>query len=121
MVLCLKKAGFLCNVSEGSIAIIVIQHVLTIIGNEQIQEAVVVIVSYTDTLAPTRSEQTCAYRNIGESSIVVVAIQVIRRFLVLGKTTQSPAINEENIQPSIIVVVEERHSTTSSGQKKTFL
>jgi len=52
----LKDARFLGHISERSISVVVIQHVLAVVGYEQVQEAVVVVVSYTDALAPTRVE-----------------------------------------------------------------
>jgi hypothetical protein len=48
-----SNAGFFADIGEGAIAVVVIKGVLAELGDEEIVEAVVVVITDTDTLAPS--------------------------------------------------------------------
>ena len=73
-------AGFLSHFGEDSV-IVVVETILSVIGDVEIFPSVVVVVADADTLPPSGSGKTCLHGYIGESSVVVVAIETIRRTL----------------------------------------
>ena len=47
-------------------------------------------------------------RDVGESSVVVVAEKVMVGLDGLGRVLETPAVDEKDVVPAVIVVVEER-------------
>src|SRR5579871_746655 len=70
------QSGFFSYVTECSIAIIVIKNILSPIGYEQIEVAVIVIIAHTTTLAPSGLHQTGVLGNIRKCAVAIVVIQV---------------------------------------------
>src|SRR5438067_10456493 len=77
VVLRLKQAGLPGHVGEGAIPVVTVQHVLAVIGNKQVQEAIVVVISHADSLAPTRPGKSRFRGYICKCSVVVVPVKVI--------------------------------------------
>ncbi len=102
------QAGFLGYVGERPVAVVVIEDVLSVIGNEEVFEAVVVVVAHADTLSPARPGHPCLLGYVGESPVAVVLEEVAGRFLARREAIQAPAIHQEDIEPAVVVVVEER-------------
>ena len=109
----LCQAGFRRHVLERAVSEVSIQVVLAIVGHEQIDVAVVVVVARARALAPAARRETCARRHVFEGAIALVAIQVIRRLLSLRKTFEHRAVDEEDVEPSVFVIVE--HGRAAAG------
>ena len=66
---------------------------------------VVVVIADRDALSPSGAAQAGFVRDVGESSIVVVAVETIGGFG--RRSVQACAANDEDIGPPVVVVVEE--------------
>src|SRR5262249_41421735 len=55
---CARKAGFFADFAERAVAVVVIENVFTEVRDEEVLEAVVVVVTNTDTLAPAGVEES---------------------------------------------------------------
>ena len=83
------------------------QTVLPVVRDVEILPAIIVIVASANALSPTRRAQAGFHRDVGESAIMIVAIEVIRRPLTRRKSFQRRAVDDENVRPAIVVVVED--------------
>jgi len=114
-------AGFLADVGEGSVAIVVIEDILAVIRDVQILEAIVVIVADTYALAPAGVREASFLSDIGEGAIVVVAVEMIcGSFLPSEAAVERRAVDDEDIGPAIVVVVEDRDAR-AGGFENVFL
>src|SRR5262249_29958111 len=66
------------HIGEGTVAIIVIEHVLPPVSHEQVDVSVVIVITRAYSLSPTRVNQPCLPRDIGERAIMIVAVKMIR-------------------------------------------
>jgi len=73
------QASQLGYVSKSAVAIIAIKEILTPSGNEDVLEAIVVVVADADAAAPTVVDESGAFGYIGEGAITVVVVQAIGR------------------------------------------
>jgi hypothetical protein len=48
-----SNAGFFADIGEGAVAVVVVKDVLAEVGDEEIVESIVVVITDTDTLAPS--------------------------------------------------------------------
>src|SRR5712692_320798 len=78
----------------------------------QICPAIIVIIAGTNTLSPACQRHTRFSGCVSERSIAIVVIEMAGRFLPFGKTLQRRAVNEKDVRPSIIVIVNERRSAS---------
>ena len=106
MVLGLEQSCFTRDVSERAISIVPIQHVLTVVGYKQIHETIVVVITDAYPLSPTRAHEIGFCSHIRECAVTIVLVEVICWLLAFWETIKSPAVDDEYIQPAIIVVVE---------------
>src|SRR5439155_398038 len=105
-----QQAGLLGNVGERAVAVVAVEDVLTPIGHEQIVETVVVVVAHAHRGYPARAVETGLFRYVGECAITIVLVQPVGA--AVGRAFQSRAAQKENVQPAVVIVVDERHATT---------
>src|SRR5919204_3537897 len=103
----IQQSSFLRDVSEGAVAVVVVERILAVIGDEQVFEAVIVVVAYANSLSPPRALQTGFLRNVGKSAIAIVLEQIARRLLAFGKALEACAVDQEDIEPAIVVIIVE--------------
>src|ERR1700722_5959400 len=87
--------------------LVVIQAVLSVGGDVEVFPSVVVVIAYADALAPAGGGQASLHSHIGEGSIVVVAVEMVGGGPSVGKAFESGSIDEEDVRPSIVVVIED--------------
>src|ERR1700722_465916 len=105
-------AGFLTDVGECSIAIVVIEDILAIVRDVQILEAIVVIVADADALAPAGVCEAGFLSDIGEGAVVVVAVEMIRwSFLRSEAAVKLCAVDDEDVGPAVVIIVEDRDAS----------
>src|SRR5258708_13458738 len=65
-------------------------------------------------MAPSRVRDSSFFCYIRKGAILIVVIKVPRRFLAFGESFYSSAIRQENIGPSVVIVVEDypTHAST---------
>src|SRR5262249_9575861 len=102
------------HVGESSVTVVVIENVLAKVGDEEIFVAVVVVVADADALSPAGVTYTCFCSDIGESSIAIVAKKMRNRLAARRKSFQTRAINQKNVEPSVVVVVIEGDAASGS-------
>src|SRR5262245_17736143 len=115
------QPGALRDIDKTALSGIPVKVILSEIGHEQIIEAVIIIIGYTRALAPARPDQVRLFCHISEFSYFIIAIEVISGFLPLRETFESGAVDQENIEPAIVVVVEERDTTAGHLENKSLL
>ena len=101
----LLQARLRGDVGERAVAVVVIEHVLAAAGDEQIVEAVVVVVADGDRRRPARARQARFRRHVGERAVAVVLVQAIGR--ARGAPSRRVPLEHEQIEPAVVVVVEE--------------
>ena len=115
-----SDACFCRNISERSVAIIVVQDILPIIRDKQVGIAIVVVVAYGhrySIIAIARIGQPGGLRDVCKASVAILAVQpipvariaalkILRNVQVLS---DSSTVHEKNIQEAVVVVVEQRN------------
>ncbi len=81
---------------------------MTVVGDEQIVEPVVVVVADGDGRRPAGAGQAGLPRHIRERAVAVVLVEAICRLR--RRAFETGAAQHEQIEPAVVVVVEERHS-----------
>jgi hypothetical protein len=65
--------------------------------------------------------QTCFLGDIGEGAVTVVVKQIAGRVLIPLRWLQARSVYKENIEPAVIVVVEQRYPTAHLFQQELFV
>jgi hypothetical protein len=105
-------AGFLADVGECSVAIVVIKDILAVVSDVQILETIVVIVADTGALAPASVREAGFLSDIGEGAVVVVAVEMIcGSFVCSEAAVELCAVDDEDIGPAVVIVVEDRDAS----------
>src|SRR5580704_5003396 len=87
--------------------LVVIQAVLPVCSDVKVFPSVVVVIADADALAPACGRQTRLRGYIAEGSIVVVAVKVVGWAFAIGGTFERGSIHEEDVGPSVVVVIED--------------
>src|SRR5205823_6152663 len=110
-------AGFLANVSEGAVPVVVVENIFSEVGDEEIVEPVVVVVADAHALPPAGMYQTGFGGDVGEGAVTIVLEKMRKGFLSGGKAFETPAVHEKNIQPAVVVVIVESDSAASGFEE----
>src|SRR5262249_6336783 len=102
------KAAPARDVTEGAVAVVAIEDLLSVIGDEQIDATVVVVVAGADALSPAAAADASLFRHVGERAVAVVAIQMARWLRVGGGGAEARAVYQKDVGPPVIVEVENR-------------
>src|ERR1700733_14966643 len=114
----LDKARLLGDVGKGTVTVVLIKCVLAVVGHKEIIVAIVVVVADTTGLSPAGFVlQAGASRYIGKGTVAVVLEKMTAGLLAGGKAFESPAIDEEEIEPAIGVIVVEGESAAGGLQQ----
>ena len=82
------------------------------VGHIQIGPAIVVVVAYGNSNSPTIVGYACLFRDIGKCAIVVVMKERgVRRGGFSAERVVGHAIDEVDVEPSIVVVIEQCDAT----------
>ena len=68
--------GFVADVGESAVAVVVVQHVVAVVSDIQVDVAVVVVVTDAHALSPAGVSEACFRRDIGEGAVVIVAVEM---------------------------------------------
>ena len=69
-----EQARFLRDIGESAVAIVVKQNVLAPVGDEDIVEAVVIVVGDGDAVGPPAARETGFFGHIGEGAVAIVLV-----------------------------------------------
>src|SRR5437667_6011710 len=112
--------GFVGHIGERAIAVIVVKHVLAKIGDEEIFEAVIVVIANADPLSPAGVGYASLQSNVGECAVSIIFEEMGRWFLALGETFQARSVHQENVEPAVVVVII-KSNAAASGLKQIFV
>ncbi len=102
-----KKAGGFCDIGESAIAVVAVEHVLTVVGDEDILETVIVVIADGDACSPTGPNETSLFGYVFECAVAIVPVQAVRSARGDGGCVETAAVQHENVEPAIVIVVEE--------------
>ncbi len=91
------------------------------ISDEEIVEAIVVVVSHATGLSPSGSGQTRLLGDVPESTVTIVVKQITGGIAIPNSRVKAGSVHQKNIEPAIVVVVEERHPATHLLEQKLFV
>ena len=115
----MPEASLARDVGEGAVAVVVQENVVAPEGDEQVHEAVIVVIAGADSLAPADQADAGFLRDVRESAVVIVAVEVAGGLLTLGETFQAGAIDHKNIGPAVIVEVKKSGATPGGFENVT--
>lgn len=76
-------------------------------SDEEISEAVVVIIAGADPLPPSGECNAGFLSDVGESAVAIIVIEVAGGFLGLGEAFEGVAVDKENVGPAVVVIVDD--------------
>ena len=97
-----------------------IENVLSEVGDEQIVPPVVIIITNTTSLAPPGASDASFQGYVGKGAIAVVAEKMRSRLAACGKALESGSVDQEDVEPAVIVVIVESN-TASRGFEQVFV
>ena len=74
-------------------------------GDKEVVEAIVVVVADSDAACPDATPQPGFFGDVGKCAVAIVAVEPDNRFL--GRGLQAPAGKQHDIEPPVVVVIEE--------------
>src|SRR6266849_4889553 len=90
--------------------VIMIETVLPVIRDVEVYPTIIIVVSDANALTPSRGNKSGLHGDIRESPIMIVVIQVVGGGLIGWESFQSGAVHNENIRPSIVVIIKDSHA-----------
>src|SRR5260370_26386020 len=107
-------AGLFSDVSECTVAVVVIEDIAIYPGQVEVGPAVIVEVGRSDSHAISLSLQASTVRYIRKRAVSIVPVKpVVESGIVLFQARNLSAVREENVQESIVVEIEESNSAES--------
>ena len=101
----MKQARLRGHVGEGAVAVVTVEPILAVVGEEEILPSVVVVVAHANALRPAGIAEARLGRNIGKRAVSIVVVEPVAR---AGRTSgQRASAKNEDIHPAVVVVVEE--------------
>src|SRR5258708_15843477 len=101
--------GLLGDLSEDTV-LIVIETVLSVVGEVQIVPTVIVVVADADALPPANRGQASFSGDVSERAIVIVVVEVVRGALPGRKSLNLCAIHQKHVRPTVIGVIDYRNA-----------
>ena len=113
----LPQSAGVGHIDERAFAGVAEQAVLSDAGDQNVREAVVVVIANRDAHAVHFDIETGAGRHVGECAIAIVVIEVQRGAALLVARPVG-AVDQQNVLPAIAIVVQERAPGTEGfGQE----
>ena len=102
--------------------IVVVETVLSIIGNVQVRPAIVIVIAHGYAEAPSLVRHARLVRDVGKRAVVIVVKQHgARSGLLPLQRTECGTVEQINVQPPVIVIVEQGHPGTRSLENRGLL
>ena len=106
----MDQSGLFRHVRKSTVAVIVEQKVLTPAGDEDVVEAVVIVVAHGNAGSPHATPQPGFRGDIGKRAVAVILIQ--SDDCLVGRRLQAAAGQDHDVLPAIVVVIEEGHAAS---------
>src|SRR5262249_18818899 len=118
VILRFEESALAGHVRKRAVAVVVVEHVLAIVGDEEIEVTVVVVVADTDALSPSMANETGFLRDVGEGTVTIIFVEVVGGLFAFGEVGQPPTVDDEDVEPAVVVVIEERNAAPGCGQQE---
>src|ERR1700736_6242326 len=116
-----SNTGFFGDIGEGAVVIIVIQAIFAEVGDVDVRPSIVVVVGDGNAEAPALVGDAGFRCDIGESTVMIVVEESgVRRGLGAFHGSDSRAVEEVDVEPAIVVVIEKSDSGTGSVEYRGF-
>ena len=102
-------------------AVVAVERVLTVVGDEEIVPAVVVVVADADALSPPGAGEAGLEGDVGEGAVAVVFEEMAGGRLALGEAFEAGAVHEEDVDPVVVVVVVEGDAAAGGFEQVSVL
>ena len=114
-------AGFFGNVGEGAVVIIVVEAILAEVSDVDVGPTVVVVIGDGDAEAPTLVGDARFSGDIGEGAVVIVVEESgARGGLGAFHGGNGRAVDEVDVEPAVVVVIEESDAGAGGVQDGGF-
>ena len=114
------QTGFLRDVGERTIAVVVIQNRLSPVGHGQIKISVVVVIAHARALSPTRVREAGFGGDVCERAVVIIVVEMRGRRLIWREPGDGRAVGQKNVRPAVVVVIE-NHGAVAGRLDDEFL
>src|SRR4051812_16413958 len=108
------KASLLGGVAEGSVPVIAIKAVLSVVSTKNVVKAIIVVVGNTDATCPANGRQTGFLRDVAECAIAIVLIKPISRLR--RSTFQAGTRKQKDVHPTVVVIINKGTAATVGFQ-----
>ena len=114
--------AFLGDVGEGAVTVVVVEAALAVVGDEDVGEAVVVVVGGDGADAPAVVGDAGFCGDVGEGAVVVVVEEGGGGWFGLaGEGVVGAAVDEVDVEPAVVVVVEQGDAGAEGFDECRFL
>ena len=103
----MEQTGGLCYVCECAIAVVAIEDVLAVVGDEDGLMAVVVLIGNGDALRPALTDEAGFFGDVCKRAVAVVFVEAIRCVRGDRRGVEAAAVENENVEPAVVIVIEE--------------
>ena len=117
----LGEAGFRGDVGEGAVAVVAVEDVLAVVGDEEVVPAVVVDIADAAALTPSGVGQAGREGDVGKGAVAVVLEQSVDGFLALGEAFEAGSVDEKNVEPVVVVEVVEGDAAAGGFKEEAVL
>src|SRR5580698_1481204 len=118
------KPGRLSDVSKSSVAIVVEKMALADRSYENVVESVVVVIADGDAESEERNAEPGLTGHVGESAVMIIVVELQRaravRMMQRGVSRPVLPVDQQNVGPSVVVVIDERAAGTHGFGKPLF-
>src|SRR6202008_4338151 len=94
--------------------------VLSVIADKKVIVAIVVVVADAAALTPSAACEACFCGYVSECAVTIVFEEVAGGFLSFGEAFETPAVDEEDVELAILIVVVESDAA-AGGFKQIFV
>ena len=108
------------HIAERAVAVVAIENVMPVVGHEQVVVTVVVVVAGRNALSPSAGAKARLARHINERAVPLVAIEMARRCVVDPGSRPAGAVEQEDVRPIVVVVVDDGEAAPGCFQDVVF-
>ena len=113
-----RETRFASDVGERPVAVVAKEHVAIIVSEEQIIEAIVVVVADGDARHPAGTSEAGFRGDVEKRSITIVFVEPIAGSS--RSCAEARAAQDKNVEPAVVIVVEEGDAATDGFENMMF-
>src|SRR5215472_10549087 len=112
-------SGLIGNIGKSSVVVVVVEAVLAEIGDIYIGPSVVIVIANHSAEAPPLVSYSSLVGDVSECAVVIIVEQHrARRSLLAFERGKRGTIHQINVEPSVVIIVEERHPGSGRLQNR---